>query len=55
MIYTLICYKIGFTLICYKIKISTNENFEMSYIYNENRTTFGTFSLVTSPTLVPSE
>ena len=36
-------------------KISTIKNFQISYIYNENRTTFATFSLVTSPTLVPSE
>ena len=35
--------------------ISTIKIFQISYIYNENRTTFATFSLVTSPTLVPSE
>ena len=34
-------------------KISTIKNLQISYIYNENRTTFTTFSLVTSPTLVP--
>ena len=36
-------------------KISTIKNFQISYIYNENRTTFATFSLVTSPAHVPSE
>ena len=36
-------------------KISTIKNFQISYIYNENCTTFATFNLVTSPTLVPSE
>ena len=37
------------------VKISTIKNFQMSYIYNENRRTFATFSLVTSPTLAPIE
>ena len=36
-------------------KISAIKNFQISYIYNENRTTFATFNLVTSPTHVPSE
>ena len=35
-------------------KISRIKHFQISYIYNENRTTFATFSSVTSPTLVPS-
>ena len=39
----------------FSTKISTIKDFQISYIYNENRTTFATFSLVTSPTLVPSE
>ena len=36
-------------------KKSTIKNFLISYIYNENRTTFATFSLVTSLVLVLSE
>ena len=36
-------------------KISTIKHFQISYIYNENHTTFARFSLVTSPTVVPSE
>ena len=36
-------------------RISTIKHFQISYIYNENRTTFATFSLVTSSTVVPSE
>ena len=36
-------------------KISTIKHFQISYIYNENRTTFATFSLLTSPTVLPSE
>ena len=43
------------TIVICQQKISTTKNFLISKIYNENRTTFATFNLVTSSTLVQSE